>query len=65
MPIAAYIAGTTAPKGKQMGHAGAIISMGAGSAEEKKKRLKDSGAMVAQIPSEIPRIVKKALGKLK
>lgn len=65
LPIAAYIAGTTAPKGKQMGHAGAIISMGAGSAEEKKKRLKDSGAMVAQIPSEIPRIVKKALGKLK
>ena len=37
MSIAAYIAGITAPKGKQMGHAGAIISMGTGTAEEKKK----------------------------
>ena len=65
MPIAAYIAGTTAPKDKQMWHTGAIISMGVGTAEEKKKRLKDSGALVAQIPSEIPKIVKEALRKLK
>ncbi|MFQ6135108.1 MAG: succinate--CoA ligase subunit alpha [Nitrososphaerales archaeon] len=61
MPLVAYIAGLTAPQGKRMGHAGAIISMGEGTAVGKKDRLTDAGALVADIPSDIPRLVRKGL----
>lgn len=53
-PVVSYIAGLTAPTGKRMGHAGAIISRGKGSAESKIKAMRDSGARVAMSPSEIP-----------
>lgn len=61
-PVVAYIAGRTAPPGKRMGHAGAIISMGAGSAESKIGALKAAGVDVAETPFEIPKLVKRRLG---
>jgi len=52
-PCAAFIAGTTAPPGRRMGHAGAIVSGSSGSAETKIAALKDAGILVAPTPSEI------------
>jgi len=52
-PVVAFIAGATAPKGKRMGHAGAIISGGQGTAESKVAALKDAGAVIAPTPGEI------------
>lgn len=52
-PVAAFIAGTTAPAGRRMGHAGAIVSGSSGSAETKIAALKDAGIAVAPTPSEI------------
>lgn len=57
-PVVAYIAGRTAPEGKRMGHAGAIISGGRGTAQGKIKALQDAGAEVAGIPTEIPQLLK-------
>ncbi len=64
-PIVAYIAGRTAPPGKRMGHAGAIISMGMGTAESKIKSLNEAGIPVAELPSQVAEIVKSKLEKLK
>lgn len=62
-PVVAFIAGRSAPAGKQMGHAGAIISSGSGTAEEKIESLKAAGVKVAQKPSEIPQLMKDILFK--
>jgi succinyl-CoA synthetase alpha subunit len=52
-PVAAYIAGITAPPGKRMGHAGAIISGGKGTAAEKVRILQECGISVAASPAEM------------
>ncbi len=55
--VVAYIAGRTAPKGKRMGHAGAIISGSSGTAESKTKALESAGIRVAKLPSEIIKLL--------
>lgn len=60
-PIVAFIAGRTAPPGKRMGHAGAIISMGVGTAEAKIRAFKDAGVEVAEKPSDVPKILRELL----
>jgi succinyl-CoA synthetase alpha subunit len=57
-PVACFIAGTTAPEGKRMGHAGAIIAGGKGTAAEKMKALEDAGAKVAPTPSDMASTLK-------
>ena len=57
-PVVAYIAGVTAPPGKRMGHAGAIIAGGKGTAAEKMQALGEAGIPVARIPSEVGPLVR-------
>ena len=59
-PVAAFIAGRTAPPGRRMGHAGAIISGGAGTAESKRSALREAGALVADSPLQIPDLLRRA-----
>jgi len=62
-PVAAFIAGQAAPPGKRMGHAGAIISGGSGTAADKIKALNAVGIPVAGSPTELPGLIKELLAK--
>jgi succinyl-CoA synthetase alpha subunit len=59
-PMVAFVAGRSAPEGKRMGHAGAIISGGKGTAESKVTALESAGIRVAESPTEIPRLLQEA-----
>ena len=60
-PVAGFIAGRTAPEGKRMGHAGAIISGGSGTAADKIAALEDAGVRVAESPYQVPGLLKEAI----
>jgi len=61
-PLIAYIAGQSVPPGKRMGHAGAIVQRGTGSAESKVRALREAGAYVAEHPGEVAAMVQEVLG---
>ena len=63
-PVVAYVAGFTAPEGKTMGHAGAIVSDGAGTAQGKKEALEAAGVRVGKTPSETATILREVFAAL-
>lgn len=63
-PVVAYITGKSAPQGKRLGHAGAIIEGNIGTAQSKIEALKNNGALIAETLSEIPVLLKRVLKKL-
>jgi len=63
-PVVAYVAGFTAPEGKTMGHAGAIVSDGAGTAQGKKEALEAAGVRVGKTPSETASIMREVFAAL-
>ncbi|MGC9131240.1 MAG: succinate--CoA ligase subunit alpha [Pyrobaculum sp.] len=62
-PMVAYIAGRTAPPGKRMGHAGAIVMLGSGDARGKIEAFRSAGVPVAETPFEVPQLLAKLLKK--
>ena len=63
-PVVGYVAGFTAPEGKTMGHAGAIVSAGAGTAQGKKEALEAAGVKVGKTPSETAELMREVLASL-
>ena len=63
-PVVGYIAGFTAPEGKTMGHAGAIVSGSAGTAEAKKDALEAAGVAVGKTPSDTAKLMRKIIKSL-
>jgi succinyl-CoA synthetase alpha subunit len=62
-PVVGFIAGKTAPPGKRMGHAGAIVSGTSGTAQAKIEAMEKAGILVADLPSDVPNLVRQALQK--
>ena len=60
-PVAGFIAGATAPPGRRMGHAGAIISGGKGTAQAKQQALREAGIEIAQSPSDMGDAILRAM----
>ena len=64
-PIAAYVAGRAAPPGKRMGHAGAIITGTEGTADAKMTRFREAGILVAEVPSELPKLLQRQSAEIR
>src|SRR3989442_1456815 len=64
-PVAAYVAGRAAPPGKRMGHAGAIITGTEGTADAKMKRFREVGVLVAEVPSELPKLLQRQSAEIR
>ena len=63
-PVVGYVAGFTAPEGKTMGHAGAIVSGSSGTAQAKKEALEAAGVKVGRTPSETARLLREVIASL-
>jgi succinyl-CoA synthetase alpha subunit len=63
-PVVGYVAGFTAPEGKTMGHAGAIVSGSSGTAQAKKEALEAAGVRVGKTPSETAQLMREVIAAL-